>query len=86
MTTQEGNTTVKTHRAITTFLNVTISLAAKNPKAAYTKLCAILATGDPDIAWTTDTYIVGDEWHDQGRSTERLFPKSTRRTKRGPAA
>ena len=59
----------------TTFLNVTLTIEAKNPKLAYKKLCDGLVKGLPSVEWTTDTYFTSDAAMDT-RSTVELFPKS----------
>jgi hypothetical protein len=59
----------------TTFLNVVITIKARTAKLAYKKLCELLAKGDPNIGWETDTYITGKQLWEDGQSTEKLFPK-----------
>lgn len=46
----------------TLFYNVTISVEAANPKAAYDKLCTLLG-GDPHVDWETDGYRVYENMH-----------------------
>ena len=59
----------------TTFIDVAITIKAKSAKAAYTKLCNLLAKGDPNIGWNTERYITGNQLWDEARSTEELFPR-----------
>ncbi len=55
----------------TTFHNLTVSIRAKTPKEAYTKLCNALDKVEGD--WWSDTYSVNDNG-DQRETTE-LFPE-----------
>lgn len=60
----------------TTFTNVTISIDAPDPTAAYTRLCDALARIDAD--WITDQYCVYNlavgPTDSEYRDTEELFP------------
>jgi hypothetical protein len=55
------------------FNNVTITISAKDPKTAYSKLCKALDTLSPYVEWTTDTYEVYNETT-QEQPTTQLFP------------
>lgn len=63
----------------TTFHNVTITIEAENPKAAYAKLCEVFAplTAKEELEYTTDTYTtntVEETLLDNDRETAELFP------------
>jgi len=53
----------------TTFNNITITVPADSPKAAYALLCQALATIEAE--WKTDTYT---EAEGEELSTTKLFP------------
>lgn len=46
-----------------TFNNLTVSIEADTPKAAYTRLCDLLDKGNPEpgVEWYSDTYCRDDE-------------------------
>lgn len=57
----------------TTFFNVIITVSAKTPQDAYTKLCELL--NDPDVEYTTDTFkTYVDGQTSEKISTEKLWP------------
>jgi len=58
----------------TTFNNVTITIEAPTAKAAYEKLCNLLAASN-DVEWATDTYVTSTRA--KAQSTERLWSKAT---------
>lgn len=55
----------------TTFHNVTIIIEADNPRAAYDKLCALLARGGKAY-WESDTFSTDTDMQQQ--PTSELFP------------
>jgi len=55
-----------------TFHNVTVSVRAKDGKAAYTALCDLLATAERVVDFATDVYTVNDD--QDPHSTTELFP------------
>lgn len=62
----------------TTFHNLTVTVEAHTAKAAYTKLCNLMAMGGPSISWTTDTYTTDQRRPSRYRPTSELFPKPRR--------
>jgi hypothetical protein len=58
---------------LVTFCNVTVSIEAENPRAAYDSLCETLHSAGKPLEFTTDTFSTEDnpEEHD----TEELFPE-----------
>ena len=57
----------------TTFFNVIITVSAKTPQDAYTKLSELL--NDPDVEYTTDTFkTYVDGQPSKKISTEKLWP------------
>ena len=59
-----------------TFYNVTITITASSPEAAYKKLCDTLGEAD-DLDWSTDIYTTTSEGIMSGeRDTEELFPQN----------
>ncbi|MFN3076877.1 MAG: hypothetical protein ABT940_08375 [Alphaproteobacteria bacterium] len=59
----------------TTFHNVTITIVAENPKAAYTKLCDMFGTlvQNGELEYTTDTFTTSKD-QDTHRDSSEAFP------------
>lgn len=57
----------------TTFHNVTITIEAETPRAAYDKLCALLHDDNYTVEYTTDVFTTDADPHHE-RSTTELWP------------
>lgn len=56
---------------LVTFHNLEVSIEAADPKAAYARLCDVLADASPNADWHSDTYST--EAQPEPRETNELW-------------